>query len=409
MARLLILGSFAYVMVGLAQLVIGAVMEPMVNEYGVGYGDGGQLVMHQFLGGMVGVLSGPWLMRKFGKRRLILTALALIAVVQAVYALQPAWPVMLAVAPIIGIGFGITESTVGTFIIAAAGDKANTAMSRVEVAFGVGALLMPFLGAMLISAGYWKMSFAVVCVMAVAVFTCWLLFWPKILDMSSAPASAAESHAQAQTQSRAAAGGKERLTFILCIAFFIVYVGFEMSYIHYLPSMMVQDNGLSESTASLSISLYWLTMVVGRLVAGHAADRFGGAAYLIAMCGANAVLFLLMIGLTGVVSTFVLAAFIGLAMSGMFSIALVYANRVVPGATERTTSVLIAAGGIGGAFLPKLTGWFLDRFDVDMTRWLFAAFGIVLMLVIVWAVSAANKSGRAAQTLASAASSSRSV
>jgi MFS transporter, FHS family, glucose/mannose:H+ symporter len=388
MARLLFLGSFAYLMVVLAQLVIGTVMEPMVHDYGVHYGDGGQLVMNQFLGGMIGVLCAPWLMKRFGKKGLLLTALALIAVIQTVYWMQPPWPVMLAVAPVTGFGFGITEATVGSFVIVAAAGNANKAMSGIEVFFGAGALLMPFVGSLFISAGIWKMSFVVVAVIAAATFVSWLLFWPKILDKSSDSTAGSNVHHHASVP----AGNGARVTLAVCILFFAVYVGFEMSFIHYLPSMMVANNGLSESTASLSISAYWLAMTVGRMVAGHAADRFGGATYLVSMCGINAVVFLLMTGMDGVTATFALTVLSGLAMSGMFSIALVFANRAIPGVTERTTSLLMAAGGIGGALLPKLSGWFLDRFKEDQTRWLFAAFGIALLIVIVWAVALASKS-----------------
>jgi len=375
-------------MVGIAQLVVGTVMEPMVHAYGVGYGDGGQLVMHQFLGGMAGVLGAPWLIRKIGKKRMLLSAIALIVVIQMGYSLTPAWPVMLVLAPITGMGFGMTEATVASFVIAAAAGNANRAMSRIEVFFGIGALLMPFAGSLLISAGLWKMSFLAVAVMAAVTWAAWLLLWPKILDKSSG------SDAQGGDRPHAPAAGlsgKARLTLAACILFFLVYVGFEMSFIHYLPSMMVQNNGMAESAASLSISLYWLAMTVGRLAAGPAADRFGGASYLIAMCGANALVFVLMIGLDGVSTTFVLTALSGLAMSGMFSIALVFANRAVPGMTERTTSLLMAAGGVGGALMPKLTGWFLDRYAEDATRWLFAGFGIVLLLVMVWAVLSAQR------------------
>lgn len=390
MTRLLILGSLAYLMVGIAQLVVGTVMEPMVHAYGVGYGDGGQLVMHQFLGGMAGVLGAPWLIRKIGKKRMLLSAIGLIVVIQIGYSLTPAWPVMLVLAPITGIGFGMTEATVASFVIAAAASNANRAMSRIEVFFGIGALLMPFAGSLLISAGLWKMSFLAVAIMAAVTWAAWLLMWPKILDQTNGGDAQGSDHRHAPAASLSA---RARLTLVVCILFFLVYVGFEMSFIHYLPSMMVQNNGISESTASLSISLYWLAMTVGRLAAGPAADRFGGASYLIAMCVVNALVFALMIGLDGTSMTFLLAAISGLAMSGMFSIALVFANRAVPGMTERTTSLLLAAGGVGGALMPKLTGGFLDRYAEDATRWLFAGFGILLLLVMIWAVVAARKQG----------------
>lgn len=394
MTRLIVLGSLAYLMVGIAHLVVGTVMEPMVQAYGVGYRDGGQLVMHQFLGGMTGVLCAPWLIGKIGKKRLLLGSIGLIAVVQLLYSLTPAWPVMLAIAPFTGVGFGITEATVASFVIAASAGNANRAMSRIEVFFGVGALLMPFVGAMLISTGLWKLSFVAVAVMAVVTWAAWLLFWPSVLDRN--PAADMQHVDDAQGRFKPRMSGRAKRVLGVCILFFMVYVGLEMSFIHYLPSILVQNNGLAESTASLSISLYWLAMTVGRIVAGPLADRFGGVTYLIAMCAANALVFMLMIGLDSAPSLFVLTALSGLAMSGMFSIALVFANRALPGMTERTTSLLLAAGGIGGALLPKLSGWFLDRYAEDWTRWLFAGFGIALLAVMIWAAALAAQKNRVA-------------
>ena len=57
MNRLIFLGCIAYLVVGLGQLVVGSVMEPMVHAYGIEYGDGGQLVMNQFLGVLFGIAS----------------------------------------------------------------------------------------------------------------------------------------------------------------------------------------------------------------------------------------------------------------------------------------------------------------------------------------------------------------
>lgn len=386
MARLVFLGCVAYLAVGLGQLVVGTVMEPMVSEYGVQYGDGGQLVMNQFLGGMVGIMLAPWLIGRIGKKPLLLTALALMVVAQMIYFLQPAWGVMLAVAPIAGFGFGTTEAVVGAFIIGSAFGNANVAMSRVEVFFGVGALLMPFAGAALISSGHWIAAFLVVCVTAAITMVLWYLFWPKILDRPFEGSSSGEAGGIREPNRRS------RMIVVLaaCSLFFAVYVGFEMSFVHYLPSLLVHNNGLSDSMASLSLSVFWGAMVIGRIVSGHAADRWGGGAYMLITCVSAAVLFILLGGLESVWATFILTFLAGLAMSGMFAIALVFANRAVPGMTERTTSLLMASGGIGGALLPKLTGWFLDQNGTDATRWLFAGFAVMMLGVMVWAFLSAK-------------------
>ncbi|WP_240548369.1 MFS transporter [Paenibacillus lignilyticus] len=397
MSRLVYLGCFAYLVVGLGQLVIGAIMEPMVHAYGVQYGDGGQLVMHQFLGGMAGILCAPWLIGKIGKKAVLLSAIGFMTVAEFLYTLLPPWWVMLTIAPFAGVGLGMTEAVVGSFIIGASGAKANTAMSRVETFFGVGALLIPFAGAALIEAGYWKLSFGIVGALAAVTFLLWSIWWPSVLDQPAASAGGANDSGGHEAHAGAAPKLTSRSLVILaaCAVFFIVYVGLEMSYIHYLPSLLVQTNGLVESSATLALSLFWGAMVIGRLVAGQIADKVGGSVYLIGTCIITAVLFILMTLFTGALPAFVLAFAVGLTMSGMFAIALVFANRATPGMTERTTSLLMACGGIGGALLPKGTGWFLDQHGPEAVRWLFAGTAALMLLVILWASLAARRSASA--------------
>ncbi|MCC3373829.1 MFS transporter [Cohnella sp. REN36] len=396
MVRLVFLGCLAYLTIGLGQLVVGAVMEPMVHAYGVQYGDGGQLVMNQFLGGLIGTLCAPWLMNRLGKRKLLLGALACMLVAEFSYTLLPSWGVMLAIAPVAGFGFGITEPTVGSFIISSAGPRANTAMSRVEVFFGAGALIMPFVGALLINIEQWRWAFGLVGALAALTLLLWAVFWPSILNRPSSDAEAAQGEGgEAPAARRSLLGsGPARTVLLACAAFFAVYVGFEMSFAHYLPSLLVQGSGLSDASATLALSVFWGAMTIGRLFSGQLADRWGGSVYLLAMCGAAAVMFVLMGALGGGASAmFVLAFGAGLAMSGMFAVALVFANRSAPGMTERTTSLLMAFGLLGGAVLPKGTGWFLDQHGVDATRWMLAVVA-VLMLAIIFAAAAASRSAR---------------
>ncbi|WP_233567228.1 MFS transporter [Cohnella endophytica] len=388
MARLIFLGCVAYLAVGLGQLVLGTIMEPMVDAYGVKYGDGGQLVMNQFFGGMFGVLLTPWLIGRLGKKTLLLSVFTIVVVAEAVYAMQPSWGVMLTVAPFAGLGLGMIEAIVGSIIIGSAIEgKANVAMSRVEVFFGVGALLMPFAGAWLIANGHWESAFIVVGALMAITLALWVGLWPSIVDAPHAEALPESYGDKAILPKRSVVVG----VLALGSLFFMMYVGFEMSFVHYLPSLLVNDNGLSDSTASLSLSVYWGAMVVGRLVSGHAADRWGGGAYLFVTCTATAVIFVLFGGMHTTWATFALTLLAGLAMSGMFSVALVFTNHVVPGVTERTTSLLMASGGVGGALLPKLTGWFMDENGTVATWWLFAVFAIVMLAVAV----ALMTSGRA--------------
>ncbi|RFA32185.1 hypothetical protein CAI16_18845 [Virgibacillus dokdonensis] len=53
---------------------------------------------------------------------------------------------------------------------------------------------------------------------------------------------------------------------------------------------------------------------------------------------------------------------IGLFLSGIFAITIVYANSVIRGSTIYITSTLIASGGVGGSLIPLIIGWEMDHF-----------------------------------------------
>lgn len=72
-------------------------------------------------------------------------------------------------------------------------------------------------------------------------------------------------------------------------------------------------------------------------------------------------------------------------MAGIFAVSLVFADQVLPGKSERLTSLLIAAGGLGGALVPYLTGWSMDNLKVGGTQKLLAALAL-LLLGLIWTV-----------------------
>jgi FHS family glucose/mannose:H+ symporter-like MFS transporter len=81
---------------------------------------------------------------------------------------------------------------------------------------------------------------------------------------------------------------------------------------------------------------------------------------------------------------FVLVLLLGLFMAGMFAVGLIFANQFLPGMTERTTSLLIASGGLGGSVLPLLIGWTMDQFAVEISLWLFAGAMLAILLFIMY-------------------------
>ncbi|OBZ15649.1 MFS transporter [Bacillus sp. FJAT-26390] len=397
MKKLLWLGCLSYLIIGVAHVVGGTILEQLIAHYGLTYKDGGQWIMNQFLGFLVGVLLAPSITTRIGKRGAVLLAIGILTLSEAAYSLLLPWGWMLAIAPFAGVGFGMTEAVVGAMIIDLAKNGKASAMSRLETFFGVGALLIPMAAAYLIQQHVWQISFPILAAMAGITFVLWLTmsfgelddqlaYNPRTTPAAGDTNDAANSVAAASESSAFFGYPRKALPFLLLSAlFFMIYVGMEMSFSNYLPSILIVRSDVGESSAAAALSLFWGTMVLGRLFAGVLADRMGYSRYLlIATLGAS-VVFVFMAIMGQLSWMLALVALSGLFFSGIFGIALVYANELIPGMTERTTSLLVACGGLGGAIFPRVTGWFMDQFNVQSTLW-YISILVLLMLLLLTAM-----------------------
>lgn len=398
MKKLIWIGCLSYFVIGLAHVVLGSILPVLLQHYDRSYSAGGELIFSQFGGFLAGVLVSPLLNRRFGKRGGILIATGLLVCAETAYAFLPPWGWMYVIAIAAGFGFGMIEAVIGTIIIAAITEGTAIAMSRLEVLFGVGALLMPLAASPLIAAGSWRLAFLIVAAFSLVS----LLFWAKssfgplqrVLDerpsrpATASDAASADATAPALVPSAGISGrlpykGKQWVLLGLFIVFFFLYVGTEMSLVNFMPAIFIAKLGMSEAAAALTVTFFWLAMSAGRLFAGVVAERISYRIYVLISCFAALLLLAIFPFAEHRIAAFAVILLLGLFMSGIFSIALVFASKLLPGAEESTPSIMIASGGIGGAVLPLLTGWSMDHMQVAQTSGLLAAFAAVLFLLSV--------------------------
>ncbi|MCR8660435.1 MFS transporter [Paenibacillus endoradicis] len=381
MRKILWLSCLSYLVIGIAHIIGGSILEQLVTHYNVTYASGGQWIMNQFLGFLVGVLLGPTLSSRLGKRFTIVVAMGALTVAEALYSMLLPWDWMLIVAPLAGFGFGMIESVVGALVIELYKDSKATAMSKIETFFGIGALIIPLAAAFLIRNHIWEWSFPILTAISGITLLLWLSlsFGKNIDDQLAQPTKAQRKEASVTLKYTS----KAIPFLIIAMAFFFLYVGMEMSFSNYLPSILIERTPLSESSAAGMLSLFWGFMVIGRMFCGILADRYGYIRYLvISMCGA-VIAFIGIAIFEGTTAILIMTAISGLSFSGVFGIGLVYVNSCISGMTERTTSLLVACGGIGGALFPKLTGFVMDNYFVSATLSLIACIVAVMLVCMV--------------------------
>ncbi|GAA0372516.1 MFS transporter [Bacillus horti] len=381
MRRLIWMSCFAYLLAGFGHIIIGTVLEPMIEHYNLDYSDGGQLIMNQFLGFLVGVLFAPMIIKKIGRKATLFIALFLFAVVQLGLFLLLPWTVLLLLVPLGGAGFGMIETVLAGMIIAELKEKKASIMVLTELFFGIGALTVPIMAAVFIATGYWNSIFMAVSIIVMIGFVLWLFLrfgeYESILNKKPVNIKNNEDVIPKVRYAKPSIP----LLWIGSL-FFFLYVGVEMTFPNYLPSILSMTSTLSASTLALSITVFWGAMTLGRLIMIFIVDRIGiWKLFLITVTGQMITLGLFAMSPNTIISfiTIFLAGFI---MGGIFALGLLVINTGIPGLEDRTTSLLIAMGGLGGALLPRLAGSLLDNYPVEVTLWVLFGFAVIMTFLM---------------------------
>lgn len=379
MKRIFALSCGFYLLIGITSVVLGALLPVLLSHYERGYSDGGFLLFLQFLGFLVGVIAAPALTARIGRKAMLTLALICIVAAYIVLGFLPSWSVVLLLTIIVGFGSGIIEPSVGAFTIEFTENQKAVAMSKLDVFFALGALLIPAVAALFIWIDLWHLTFYTVAMLSLVLMLLWITM----------PQPAALYLEQAGENTVAHVAGKARYSrkhlglLTIFVIFFFIYMGLELGLMNFLPSILVERLQLQESVASLSVSILWIAMIIGRLFSGKIAEAVNYMPFLIWSTVGTLLFTVAMVFVTGQWTTYVLIFGTGLFMSGLFCIALVYANVLIPGMTERTTSILIASGGIGGAILQYVTGWSMSTGPVVNTIWILAGFCLILLLTLM--------------------------
>lgn len=381
MKKFVLLACIIYCLNGFGHIIIGTVLEPMVDSYGIHYGDGGQLIMNQFLGFLFGVLIAPAIVKGLGRKMTIFIALLCFAISQFVLGFLPSWNVLLVIAPIGGAGIGIGETVVAALIIGYLKEKKASTLILAEVFFGVGALLIPVISALLIKNGIWNVSFTFVAIATTITLILWVFLpFGEMEPILKRQPKATIQNGQKPAKIRYPHGQVPIV--VIGAVFFFMYVGTEMVLPNYLPTILSKTTNLDASTLALSITVFWLAMTIGRLCMTFIIDKIGYAKLFIISCIGQFFSLIIFALSPSVVISYIAIFLTGLLMGGIFSIGLLLINENSAGLEEWTTSLLVAMGGLGGAFLPKVVGELIDRYPISITLWVIVGFACILGILM---------------------------
>lgn len=315
-----------------AVLTSGAGYDLSKSQYGV-------LFLPQVLLAIGGSLAFPALAARFATRRVLLmglvadvVAMGLLVVTNTVRSDPVAYPMLLVATAGLGVGFGLTLSSLSTLAGALHPQRREVALTALNVFLGLGTALSPLLVALFTDYAQWWYLAAVAAIglVVVGVFV-------VVADLDPAPVSTEAPVGPAQSEPGIPPA------FWVFAASLVAYGVCETMFGNWGTTLLIGD-GASPSSANYALAAFWASVTGGRLLISVAPRAFPtlGLYRLLPWCICGSLL--ATAWLSGEVNGIVLFAAGGFACSGFFPMTLGYGEATFP------THVTLAAGGLVAAY-----------------------------------------------------------
>lgn len=348
---LLMSGLATFVLLGVAQAVIGPALPVFQTRFGLTTAGAGWLVSGFWVGcflGVIGIYLGGG---RIGPRP-GLTGSAMGALIMA---LSPWWPLVILGGAVFGAGYGSLSAVFNPRILAAYGTRGPSMMGLLNAIFSLGAIAAPLI--FLALGGSPAATLLITALFAA-------LIWLGAGGVSRGGAGASQDKS----------GFRPHLPIL---AFGLLAIGLEASLVSLGPTALIRS-GLDEAQAAKLLSLFYVAYLLARTGLVFAASRipaftiFALAIGLTAACSLGAIL----------ISPVWFFPPLGISASLYFQGFFVTGIRKM-GTDARVPSVIIAAGLAGAIVLPLIFTRLMDGLGDRGFFWLVLAVSLAMLAAAV--------------------------
>jgi fucose permease len=288
------------------------------------------------------------------------------------FAATPSWPVMLALGFLAGLGGGAVDA--GLHAYGARHFSART-LNWLHAFFGLGTTIGPLLVTGVLGAGLvWRWSYGIVGCAQVLLALTFYLTRNRWLDVGQAGDGAAAVRSATTLETL------RRPVVWLGMLFFFFYTGVELATAQWSYSLLTLGRGVPATTAGLFVTLYWGSLMLGRILFGIVADSVPLVKTL-RLCLIGSILGALLFWLEPTRAL----SLVGLMLIG-FSLAPIFASLIslTPARVglEHANSAIgfqFASAGLGGAVLTALVGILASSVGLEVIGLAIVVLAVILL------------------------------
>ncbi len=339
--RLYILLLFGFVAIGVGLTIFGACLPGIIKSFGWSYTVTGIVLSASAVGYFVSTFACGFLVGRIPPKAIMVGSLAMGAAAMFFFARYP-WPVLnIVLALTIGISQGGVEVVSQLEVIRMEKEGQSRLMNLLHAAFSVGAIVGPAAVGALLGLGLSGRSvFPVTAVLFVLI--------AALFAFTRFPPSARKEGA-GERPTVNVLGEPLLLLFTLAL---LLYVGSEIGVSNWISEYFVKVLGAADSAAALSVSLFWIGILVGRLLISFFYKGGRQERVMLALSLFNAASLGLMVASRSAAAAAVFVFFTGLGCSGIYPLVMALVGKYYrSGIAVGTAST---GGGVGSFTFPFL-------------------------------------------------------
>lgn len=375
---LLVLAFIGFISLGLPDAINGVVW-PFVSEaLNVPLGNLGILLFVFMAGYLASSLSIAKILNLLGVGGLLSLSGGLVALSLFSYAYAPNWPLYLASGVIAGLAAGAIDTGLNAY---AAKKFTARHMSWLHACWGVGASSGAIITTAFISAKFsYPAPMIFIGVLMIPISILFFVVRHRWYDNKNEEAHQGE---EIQKQSSSVIHALKNPTALLQALIFFIYVGLESTIGQWSFSILTKGRGVDPALAGTIVSMYWVSLTVGRFLLGSFADRLGVRKMILGSMITSTVAAVIFAFLPHPLLSLVAIGLLGFSLAPVYPSMMSQTPERMGHLSDSTVGLQISAAVLGQVVVPGLGGLIVTWFSIGHLNILIAALAIIFAACIL--------------------------
>ncbi|MGI6169560.1 MAG: MFS transporter [Christensenellales bacterium] len=333
----------------LVTTIIGPLVSVFIEEYSISLSQNGLIPLMQGLGGVVSVLYGMMFSDSIKKSKLITIFFALYTVSMVAVSFSKTYALLVVLFFVIGASTKMIDAMLNAYVAELHQENRTLYLNLLHAFFGVGALTGSIVSGAFVSAEVrWPWIFitlGVFCCVLLAAFVLVNRKHPEVEAKSSSKVNFADVREII----------KQKKIFVLAVLC-LLYAGFYISISTWMPTYMQTFSGTGVMLAGITVSAFWVGVIVGRLISPLLTKKIGSKKLILSNCLIAGILFIVATAVGNPTLFMVVLVINGFLVGPVVPLCVSTASGLYPSNTGAASSLIFLFTAIGAFLVPWLVG-----------------------------------------------------